>query len=191
MPGKRPRAKRSYDPEGTRNRILDVAASEFQARGYNATSMHDVMHAAGVPGGSMYHYFPTKKSLGVAVIEERVAPEVRQTWIEPVMRSSDPAAAVDAIFKSVARGVERSGVAAGCPLNNLALELSRADRDFQIAVCAVFAEWEDALAERLDDPAQATMVVATFSGAMAMAKASQSAGAIRTCGRALTRALRR
>jgi AcrR family transcriptional regulator len=184
------RARRVYDPEGTRNRILDVAAREFQARGYNATSMHAVMHAAGVPGGSLYHYFPTKKSLALAVIEERVAREVRQTWIEPVLRARTAAAGIEAVFAAVARDVERGGVVSGCPLNNLAIELARADADFQQAVEGVFAEWERALAGRLNDRATATFVVATFSGAMAMAKASQRADAIRTCGRKLARALK-
>ena len=183
------RAQRAYDPQRTRRRILDVAAEAFQTRGYNATSMHGVMDAARVPGGSLYHHFPTKKSLALAVIEECVAEEVRKTWIDPILQSRNAASAVDAIFKSVADDVERSGVVSGCPLNNLAMELSRADPDFQRATQEVFVRWQGALARRFDD-ATATFVVAAFSGAMALAKTAQDATAIRACGRMLARVLR-
>ena len=71
VPMKERRTKRAYDPEGTRGRILDAAANEFQHRGYHATSMHDIMRIAQVPGGSIYHHFPTKKSLPLPDMQRR------------------------------------------------------------------------------------------------------------------------
>jgi AcrR family transcriptional regulator len=194
------RTKRAYDPEATRGRILDAAANEFQQRGYHATSMHDVMRVAGVPGGSVYHYFPTKKSLGLAVIRERVAANVAQTWIEPVRRASSASQGILAVFDAVAKGIGKHAVL-GCPVNNLALELSLADPDFQHALRAVFDTWEKAIADRLreepathkaksgDAAAVATLVVAIFSGAMSLAKATQSSEPLRTCRRELIRLL--
>ena len=69
-------AKRTNDPEGMRRRILDVAAESFQSRGYEATSIHDLVREAQTTGGALHHHFPTKKSLGLGVIRERVAPAV-------------------------------------------------------------------------------------------------------------------
>lgn len=194
------RGKRAYDPRATRGRILDAAANEFQQYGYHATSMHDVMRVAGVPGGSVYHYFPTKKSLGLAVIRERVATNVAQTWIEPVRRASSASQGILAVFDAVAKGIGKHPVL-GCPVNNLALELSLADPDFQHALRAVFETWEKAIADRLreepathkaksgDAAAVATLMVAIFSGAMSLAKATQSTEPLRTCRRELIRLL--
>jgi AcrR family transcriptional regulator len=194
------RPKRAYDPEGTRGRILDAAAVEFQQRGYHATSMHDIMHIAEVPGGSLYHYFPTKKSLGLAVIGERVASEVAETWIEPMRRAASASQGILAIFDAVAKSIGNRTVL-GCPVNNLALELSLADPDFQHALRRVFDNWEMAIADRLrEDPAArkrrtidpagvATLVVAIFSGAMSLAKSAQSTAPLRTCRRELVRLL--
>jgi AcrR family transcriptional regulator len=194
------RPKRAYDPEGTRGRILDAAATEFQQRGYHATSMHDIMRIAEVPGGSLYHYFPTKKSLGLAVIGERVATSVGETWIEPMRRASSASQGILAIFDAVVKDIGNRAVL-GCPVNNLALELSLADRDFQLALREIFHNWELAIGDRLReesgakrratrDPAGvATLVVAVFSGAMSLAKAAQSTAPLRTCRRELVRLL--
>jgi TetR/AcrR family transcriptional repressor of nem operon len=192
--------KRAYDPEGTRGRILDAAADEFQNRGYHATSMHDIMRIAGVPGGSVYHYFPTKKSLALAVIKERVAANLAETWIEPLRKASSASKGILAVFDAVANNAGHRAVL-GCPVNNLALELSLIDPDFRGALRTVFDTWERAIAERLcdelatrkrgkaDSAGLATLVVAIFSGAMSLAKAAQSTAPLRACRRELVRLL--
>ncbi|TIW14393.1 MAG: helix-turn-helix transcriptional regulator, partial [Mesorhizobium sp.] len=76
--------KRTNDPDGLRKRVLDVAEASFQVRGYHASSLGDLMAAAGVTGGALHHHFPTKKALALAVIEERVSAAVEETWIAPV-----------------------------------------------------------------------------------------------------------
>jgi hypothetical protein len=43
---------RKNDPAGLRARVLDQAATLFQARGYHATAMRDVMDATGVSAGA-------------------------------------------------------------------------------------------------------------------------------------------
>jgi len=200
MPMKEGRTKRAYDPEGTRGRILDAAANEFQHRGYHATSMHDIMRMAQVPGGSVYHYFPTKKSLALAVIEERVAESLAETWIEPLRQAPSASEGILSVFDAVARSITDRAVL-GCPVTNLALELSLADPDFQHALRAAYERWEKAIAERLreqqaaqkrktiDPTGLATLVVAIFSGAMSLAKAAQSAAPLRTCRREIVRLL--
>lgn len=189
-----PRRRRSYDPQGTRKRILEVAAQAFQAHGYHATSMHDVMRLAAAPGGSVYHHFPTKKQLGLAVIDECVRADVARTWIDPLERAAGAREGILAVFDAVAGDIEARGAGVlGCPVTNLTLELSLVDPDFQRALHAIFAQWENALERRLRadldagrlrdvDPASlATAVVAAFSGALSLAKATQSAEPIRVC----------
>jgi AcrR family transcriptional regulator len=195
------RGKRLYDPVETRRRILDTAAGAFQARGYHATGMHEIMRDGRVTGGALYHHFPTKKALGLAVIRERVAPAVEETWIVPVRSAATAQAGILAVFEQIAADLERRGAVMGCPLNNLAHELSLADSDFRAAMDAIFTAWRDAIAERLrsepvaagsgdrDADALATFVVASYSGAMALAKTGQDAGRLRASARQLARLL--
>jgi AcrR family transcriptional regulator len=54
-----------------RQRILDTALTLMAQRGVDGTSMRDLATAAGLNVASLYHYFPSKRDLLVAVLEER------------------------------------------------------------------------------------------------------------------------
>ncbi|MGP8059980.1 MAG: TetR/AcrR family transcriptional regulator [Acidimicrobiales bacterium] len=54
-----------------RQHILDTALSLMAQRGVDGTSMRDLANAAGLNVASLYHYFPSKRDLLVAVLDER------------------------------------------------------------------------------------------------------------------------
>jgi len=56
---------------GQRQHILDPALSLMAQRGVDGTSMRDLAAATGLNVASLYHYFPSKKDLLVAVLAER------------------------------------------------------------------------------------------------------------------------
>jgi TetR/AcrR family transcriptional repressor of nem operon len=191
-PGPRPR-KRINDPEGLRRKVLDIAEESFQARGYHASSLGDLMAAASVSGGALHHHFPTKKALALAVINERVAAAVEETWIAPVKAAASAREGVRAVFEAVAEELDQQGFVRGCPLNNLAHELSLADPDFRTALAGIFSAWRQAVADKVradqqagkeqgTDPRRfAALAVAIYSGAMSMAKTAQDATVLRDC----------
>lgn len=198
-----PGRTRFNDPEAMRRRVLDAAAEAFQTHGYHSTSTHDIMRAAGVTGGAFHHHFPSKKALAVAVIRERVAKAVQQTWIEPVQSARTAAHGILGVFEQVAKGLDERNVVLGCPLGNLAIELSLADPDFREAIQDVFGDWRKAIARKLqadraagilpelDPDAVATFVVASYSGAIALAKTEQATDALKTCARQLAAVLQK
>jgi AcrR family transcriptional regulator len=57
--------------EEARTRILDAALALFAAHGFNATTTKAIAEQAGVPGGLIFYYFPTKKALLASVLSER------------------------------------------------------------------------------------------------------------------------
>jgi AcrR family transcriptional regulator len=195
------KGRRLNDPHGRRERILDAADAAFQARGYYATSTHELMSDAGVSAGALHHHFPTKKALGLAVIRERVARAIAETWIDPVRKSASAADAIGRILADIAADLDAQGAVRGCPLNNLALELSLTDADFRNEMQALFAAWRSALAEALARDAVsgaigkvgaedlASFVIAAYSGAIAMAKASQDTAPLKACARQLAELL--
>jgi AcrR family transcriptional regulator len=197
------RNRRVNDPEALRGRLLDVAAESFQARGYNATTMHDIVRAARTTGGATYHHFPTKKSLAIAVIRERVARSVDETWIKPMSTARSTLDGVLTAFAEVIASVEQRRVVAGCQTSNLALELALADEEFRVALHTVFEQWRDAIASRIrseqaagafDDTNAdelATFIIASYSGAMAIAKAAQDSAPLKSCALQLARVMSR
>ncbi|MBU1377912.1 MAG: TetR/AcrR family transcriptional regulator [Alphaproteobacteria bacterium] len=190
-------SNRTNDPAGLRRRVLDAAARSFQAVGYGGASLHELVREAGVTGGALHHHFPTKKDLVLAVISERVSAEVAETWIKTVQRAPSGAEGILQVFEDTIAVLDAKGSVSGCPLGNLALELSLADEDVRGAVAGEYAVWRQAIAERLtadgaafaqpDPDAFANVVVAMFSGAMGIAKAEQKTAALAACAHQLRR----
>ena len=188
---------RANDPAGLRKRVLDAAAGSFQAHGYHSTTTHDIVREAGVTGGALHHHFPTKKELALAVIRERVAQAVEQSWMEPVRSARTAAEGIQAAFEQIAAAFDRRATILGCPVNNLALELSLADSEFRHEIDGIFARWRGAIAQKLradiandvledlDPEAFATFVIASYSGAVTQAKAGQTTDPLRACARQL------
>jgi AcrR family transcriptional regulator len=184
---------RKNDPEGVRTRFLDVAAELFQSRGYCATGMQAIFEEAGVTAGAFYHHFEGKKDLALAVIEERVAAEVEQTWIAPVREAKTTLEGVASVFKNIAAQLESRRAVRGCPLNNLTLELAFADPDFQGSLARVFAHWQSQIEAKLKQDMNeqvlprsrpgplAAYIIAVYSGAMALCKVQQSAAPLLQC----------
>ncbi len=64
------RTKKNYEVK--KNEILDVAESLFIKKGYDKTTIKDILDTAGISKGGFYHYFPTKESILHSVIERVV-----------------------------------------------------------------------------------------------------------------------
>ncbi|MBT3189153.1 MAG: TetR/AcrR family transcriptional regulator [Anaerolineae bacterium] len=59
-------------PEERRQEIILAAAELFRSKGYEKTTMQNVMDAVGIAKGTIYHYFKSKEDLLEAVIEQSV-----------------------------------------------------------------------------------------------------------------------
>ena len=81
--------------QATRAHLIDVATRLFAARGYDGTSIEAVLTEAGVSRGSLYHHFPGKDALFMAVLES-VGARVAQRGAEAAQDTQDPVAALRA-----------------------------------------------------------------------------------------------
>jgi AcrR family transcriptional regulator len=188
----RPTPRRKNDPAGVRARIVDAAFQLFQRQGFNATSVHEITAAAAVTGGALHHHFPTKQLLGEAVIDESVAAAVEEAWLNPVRSAADAREGILRVFEELARELDMQGSVRGCPVNNLTLELAHANPGFREQLKRQFDRWRSVIADKLDGAdaeARATMVVAAYSGAMAIAKVEQRGEPLRVCAKELARLL--
>ena len=55
--------------KNTRQRIIDAAMELFWLKGYSSTSIADILSRSQVNSGSLYHFFPGKQDVLVAVLE--------------------------------------------------------------------------------------------------------------------------
>jgi TetR/AcrR family transcriptional repressor of nem operon len=79
----------------TREQILAVARSLIETRSYLGFSFQDVADAIGIRKASLYHHFPTKEALGIAVIRE--ATQLFKDWEAARVRA--PKDALESYFR--------------------------------------------------------------------------------------------
>jgi AcrR family transcriptional regulator len=79
----------------TRDRLVEAGREAFGTRGYEATSIAEILDAAGVAKGALYHHFETKAALFDAVLD-RVVQEIAEAAADRARRAPDPAASLKA-----------------------------------------------------------------------------------------------
>lgn len=107
----------------TRQRLVEAATNLFWEKGYAATGLSEVLKEAGARAGSLYHFFPTKELLLLAVLDHH------KVILETVIlragdAETDPVKRVMAILGFYRQFMQRTGCALGCPIANLAAEVS-------------------------------------------------------------------
>jgi TetR/AcrR family transcriptional repressor of nem operon len=185
--------RRSRDPDATRDKLLKAAFEEIYRRGFQAASLDTILAKAGVTKGALYHHFPDKASLGYAVVDEVVKGLLLERWGVLAPPSGDPVTALQRILKGRAANVTTREVELGCPLNNLAQEMSPLDQRFRRGVNDTFDIWTDSVAKDLergqeegtvrsdvDGRKVAGFVVASIEGSFGLAKGAQSAAMLRS-----------
>lgn len=141
----------SPTPNDTRDRLIEAARDLFWRQGYAATGVAQILKTAGANSGSLYHLFPTKEDLLLAVLEkykELLWPIV----IQPVFdRVSDPVERVFGVLDGYRRMLQHTGCSQGCPIGNLALELSDTHPAARKLIAANFDGWKRAIEQCLED----------------------------------------
>lgn len=74
---------RKNDPKGTIEKIIYVSAELFSEKGYDKTSMQDIVDALGMSKGAVFHHFKSKEEIFHAVVDRQSAyiEQRVQAWI--------------------------------------------------------------------------------------------------------------
>jgi TetR/AcrR family transcriptional repressor of nem operon len=131
--------------EDTRTRLLMTAMTLFSEKGYDATSVADILRAAGANSGSLYHFFPTKQDLLIEVLRmyrDGIGPMLLAPAWEGV---SDPIAKVFALLARYRLALESTDCFYGCPIGNLALEIHEPDPPVRELIATNFDGWVAAI----------------------------------------------
>jgi AcrR family transcriptional regulator len=167
--------------ESTRDRLIYTALRLFAEKGYASTSVADVRQAAEVHSGSLYHFFPGKQDLLLAVLEayrHGIDPMLLQPAWQGV---KDPIERIFALLASYRRALLQTDCQYGCPIGSLALELHEPDPAVRELLALNFEGWVRAVRGCLDDardrlPAKlvtndlAEFVLTTMEGAVMQAR---------------------
>jgi TetR/AcrR family transcriptional regulator, transcriptional repressor for nem operon len=137
-------------PPKTRDRIVVAAMELFWEKGYGSTSIADILARAEVNSGSLYHYFPGKQDLLVAVLET-YRDGIRPMLLEPVWEGlDDPLERVFALLAKYRELIVETDAFYGCPIGSLALELHEPDPIVRERLAENFDAWTTAIRECLE-----------------------------------------
>jgi TetR/AcrR family transcriptional repressor of nem operon len=183
---------RNFSLDSTRDRLVFTALTLFSEKGYQSTSVADILRAAGANSGSLYHAFPTKQDLLLAVLE------MYRAGIEPMLLApawvgiDDPIEKVFALLGAYRAMLVATDCLYGCPIGSLALELHEPDPPVRELLAINFDGWRahvktclDAAGDRLPpemDTAQlAAFVLTVMEGGVMQSRTYRTLEAYDAC----------
>ncbi len=129
----------------TRARIIEAAMELFWEKGYGSTSIADILSRSQVNSGSLYHFFPGKQDLLIAVLEN-YRDGIEPMLLQPAWNGiDDPIDRVFALLALYRRLIVETDCTYGCPIGSLALELHDADPAVRELLAENFRRWTAAV----------------------------------------------
>ncbi len=175
----------SEESSSTRERLIESARNLFMKQGYASTGVAQILREAGANSGSLYHYFPTKEDLLLAVLEWYIE-NLWNAVLNPVwQRVSDPIERTFGVLDGYRQMLHFTECGMGCPIGNLALEVSDTLPAARDLIARNFTNWRDALRFSLEDARDrfpedvdfnqlATFVLTTMEGGVMLSRAYRS-----------------
>ena len=127
--------------EDTKTRLAVTAMRLFSEKGYESTSVADILKGAGANSGSLYHFYPTKQDVLLAVLEmyrDGIYPMLLAPAWEGV---EDPIERVFALLAAYREMLRTTDCLYGCPIGSIALELHEPDPPVRELLSVNFDGW--------------------------------------------------
>ena len=139
-----PRTERGRE---TREKILVTAARLFHERGVSATSVEQVLAAAGAGKSQFYRYFPSKADLVSEVI--RYQSDQHLGWQKALLAQLDSWEGLEDYFDALVAGHSERGLLGGCPIGSLAAELADQNEAHRRELAEAFSLWEASIEQAM------------------------------------------
>lgn len=178
--------------EHTREKILEAARELFNAKGFNATTISDLVEATGMQKGSLYFHFSGKDEIAREVLADATDEFMR--FLGEALCGDNPGARIDNFFRCALDKHLASKFVGGCIFGNTALEMSDSDPEFAGAIDRVFDKWTSMVASTvadaqqkkrirtdIDSEALARHIVATIEGGIMMSRLKKDERPMREC----------
>ncbi len=194
--------QRELKAEITRDKILEAAADEIYRVGFQAASLCDILTKLGISKGALYHHFPSKLALGYAVLDDVLLGRIGAAW-DAALSQEDPIEGLCAMLEGEAEVMSGMRLHCGCPINNLAQEMSPVDEGFRQRIEKIYRVWQRRIQNALAGAQQrgqlrddfdagevAYFIIASIQGAVGLAKNAQNCQIFRSSIKGLSSYLR-
>lgn len=177
---------KAFDPED----VLDRATALFWRKGFEATSVADLVESLGINRGSLYSTFGDKRTLFLAALERYDEREIGAVVRHLRLAPGPGRERIQSLFDEIIRAVEERGDRRGCLVCNTAVELAPSDPEIEARIKSSHERLAGAFAVALAaDPGYPTeperrdrrahFLTATLMGVYVMAKAGAAPDTLR------------
>src|SRR6266849_918370 len=175
--------------EQTRRKIVEAAAPIFNQRGYEGSSLNDLMEATGLKKGGIYRHFSSKEELAAEAFDYTW----EAAWNARLLHVDEKANGIEKLVQLIANFVDyRSPVAGGCPILNTAIDADDGNPVLRARVAKALRSWLSRLQTiveqahehgetrpGVDPKLVATLIVASLEGALMMSRLQRNDEALR------------
>jgi len=166
--------------EQTRKKIVEAAAPIFNKRGYEGSSLNDLMEATGLKKGGIYRHFSSKEELAAEAFDYTW----EAAWNARLLHVDEKANGIEKLKQLIANFIDhRSPVPGGCPILNTATDADDGNPVLRAHVAKALRSWlshlqaivEQAQKRRetrpgVDPKVVATVIVASLEGAFMISR---------------------
>lgn len=135
----------------TRLNILQKAFELVYVKGYQTTSIDEILATTQVTKGAFYYHFKNKDEMGIAIINELLKPTFKDNFLEPLEAlTGDPLVMLYEMMHGILMENEVMKVEHGCPASNFTQEMAPWNVDFTAALNDLSNQWKHAIADAVE-----------------------------------------
>ena len=162
---------REFDENEIKERMMCV----FWEKGYEGTSMQDLVDATGLLKGSLYGAFGDKQSMYLTALAHYDQTHI-QAGIDMLNGGSNVQVKVAHLFDSIVESMKTTVFAGGCLLCNASVEMAAVDKNVQKAVQLQIKRLENSIRKAIgnnlsNEKEVSAFIVSAYFGARVLAKA--------------------
>jgi TetR/AcrR family transcriptional repressor of nem operon len=133
----------------TRMMILQKSFELIYRKGYQATSIDEIVATTQVTKGAFFYHFKTKDEMGLSLINEFLYAGMYDAMIKPLEEGKDAANDIYMMMENLLIRNPFFNVDYGCPAINLIEEMSPINQTFKKALSKFVLQWQKAIVASL------------------------------------------
>lgn len=170
---------------GTRTMILNKSFELIYQKGYQSTSIDEIIATTQVTKGAFYYHFKNKEQMGLGLINEVLYPGLSEMMIRPLEQSKDPVADLYKMMERLLNDSDFFNVDYGCPAINLIEEMSPINTTFKKALSKLVQLWQKSIVNALESAKAAGQIKEDSSPEEAAVMIIAGYGGVRNLGKVL------
>ncbi|MCR9212295.1 MAG: TetR/AcrR family transcriptional regulator [Proteobacteria bacterium] len=166
----------------TKNLFLETSNRLFRSQGFSGTGLKQIVSEAGVPWGSLYHFFPGgKDDLGMQTVAFAGNAD-NELFKAGFAQAKDLPAAVAGMFKYEIQHLNRTDFQEGCAVASVASDVAAVSEPVREACSRSFADWEETISDafleqkvnKRDAKELASFIISALEGATLLSRTKRS-----------------